>query len=678
MPEPEMLDIAPLFKEAVDLQRGGRFAEAEALYLRLLAAEPGHFDALQALGSLRYEQGRLPDALSLALGRALEFHRGGRLTAAETLYLQILGAQPDNPPALHYLGLLRYQQGRFAEALDAFARALAIEPDYLEALQNRSRLLRQLGRTAEALADFDRALAIRPDQAQVFNLRGLALIELGRHDEALSSFEQALAIRPDYAVALVNRANALQDLQRPEEALASYDRALALRPDYVQALYNRGAALRKLQRRAEALASYEAALAIEPNHLDALVNRGVLLRELQRPAEALASYDRVLALRPGYAEALYNRGGALRDLQRPVEALASYEAALAIKPDHADALNNRGLALAELQRGAEAIASYDRAIALRPDFTEAHWNRGWAYLLSGDFERGWPDFEWRWGIEGVAPWRRDFPQPLWLGEVPLAGKTILLHGEEGLGDDMQFVRYVPRVAELAGRVILEVPTELTGLFSRVPGPAAIIRRGAELPAFDCHCPLVSLPLAFKTRLDTIPSATPYLSVAQERRAKWRARLPQSSKRRIGVVWAGRPKFKGDQTRSIGFTRLAPLLAARGIEFFGLQKDLRPGDREALQAYPQLTHLGDAIEDFDDTAAIVSLLDLVIGSDTSVVHLVGALGKPIWILLQHAADWRWLEGRSDNPWYPTARLFRQPTPGDWSSVVEAVKAELARG
>src|SRR5215469_538638 len=505
----------------------------------------------------------MPDPAQ-ALSQALEFHRSGRLTAAEAIYLQILRAQPDNPHGLHYLGLLRYQQRRFGEALAAFARALAIEPDYLEALGNRARLLRELGRPAEALADFDRALAIKPDQAQLFNLRGLALIELGRHEEALASFEQALAIRPDYVVALNNRGNALQDLRRPLEALASYQAALALQADHVGALYNRGTVL--------------------------------------------------------------------RDLQRPLEALASYDKALTLKPDHVDALNNRGLVLTDLRRPQEAIASYEAALAIRPDLAEAQANRGCLRLLLGDFERGWSDHESRWRTPDFAPWRRDFAQPLWLGEAPLAGKTILLHAEQGLGDAIQFARYVPRFAALAGKVILEAPAALAGMFSRLPGGVAIVPRGAELPAFDCHCPLLSLPLAFKTRLDTIPATMPYLSATEERIIKWRERLPPSGARRVGIAWAGNPNFKNDRARSIGLMRLSPLLAAPGIEFLSLQKDLRPGDREALNGHPQVRHLGDAIEDFDDTAAIISLLDLVVSSDTSVVHLAGALGKPVFILL----------------------------------------------
>jgi Tfp pilus assembly protein PilF len=484
-----------------------------------------------------------------------------------------------------------------------------------------------------------------------------------------------LAIRPDTAEVLHNRGNALQALRRPAEALASYDRALAIKPDHVGALNNRGLALLGLHRPADALASFDRALAVRPDHAGAHNNRGNTLQELQRPAEALASYESALAIRPDHAEALYNRGVVLKGLRRPDEALASFDSALAIDPNHVDALNNRGVVLRDLDRPHEALASYDRALSLDPGYAEAHSNRSCVALLLGDFERGFEEFEWRWRVPEIAPWRRDFAQPLWRGEAPLEGKTILLHAEQGFGDAIQFARYVPLVAARGAKVVLEVPPPLAALFARVEGAALVVGRGDELPAFDCHCPLASLPLAFKTRLETIPAQVPYLSAAPDRVATWRQRLPPAGKRRVGIAWAGNANFKGDQSRSIGLARFSPLLAVPGIEFVGLQRDLRDGDRDILRNHPQVVHLGDAIADFGDTAAVMSSLDLVISSDTSVAHLAGALGKPVWVLLQFVADWRWLRGRSDNPWYPTARLFRQGQIDDWESVVGRVAEAL---
>jgi tetratricopeptide (TPR) repeat protein len=652
-----MSDLSQVFNQAAVLHRKGDLAQAEHLYLRLLEARSDHFDALQMLGVLRYQQGRLLDALAL-IGAALR-------------------TNPNAPPALLNYGLVLDALTRREEALASYDKALAIQPDYAEAHYNRGIVLRGLERPAQALASFERALSIRPDYAEAHYNRGNVLQDLKRPAEALASYDRALAVRPDTAEVLHNRGNALQALQRPAEALASYDRALAIKPDHVGALNNRGLALTGLHRPAEALRSFERVLAIQPDHARALNNRGNTLQELRRPAEALASYEKALAVKPAYAEAHYNRGIVLRGLKRPAEALASFDRALAIEPSHVDALNNRGIVLRDLDRPLEALASYDRALAIEPGYAEAHSNRSCLALLLGDFERGFEEFEWRWRVPEIAPWRRDFAQPLWRGDAPLAGKTILLHAEQGFGDAIQFVRYVPLVAAAGARVVLEVPPPLAALFARAAGAALVIGRGEELPAFDCHCPLASLPLAFKTRLETIPARVPYLSPAHDRVLKWQQRLPQAGKRRVGIAWAGNPNFKGDQSRSIGLARFSPLLSVSGIELVGLQRDLRDGDRDILRDHPQVVHLGDAIADFDDTAAIMSSLDLVISSDTSVAHLAGALGRPVWVLLQYVADWRWLRERSDNPWYPTARLFRQPELDDWESVISHVAEELAR-
>jgi tetratricopeptide (TPR) repeat protein len=684
-----MRDPSQLFQQAADLHLKGKLAMAEELYRELLTAQPGHVDALHFLGVLQYQQGRWNEALA-SIGAALS-------------------ANPDFAPALVSCAAVLRALERPAEALARLDRALAIKPDYAEALYNRGLALGDLDRRAEALSSFDQALTVTPDSVEALLGRASALRRLDRPEEALASLDRALALRGDLPQAHVSRGNTLRDLDRPDAALASFERALAVKADHVEALVGRGSTLRKLGRGAEALASLDQALALRPRHADALIHRGNALQDLKRPADALASYEQALALRPGDADALINRGNALRNLDRPAEALASYEQALAITPRHAGALYNRGNALADLKRPADALASFDQALAVSPDYAQAHnnragvlkslgrptealagferalaiepndaetrLNRSTALLLLGEFERGWQEYEWRWKTPHLAPSRRSFAQPLWLGEETLAGATILLHAEQGFGDAIQFVRYVPLVAARARKVILEVPPELKGLLARIEGASLVINRGETLPSFDCHCPLASLPLAFKTTLDTIPAAIPYLSAAEDRVAKWQARLAKSGRARIGLAWAGNPNFPGDRARSIGLARLAPLLTVPGVAFFGLQKDLRAGDRELLESHASLVHLGDAIEDFDDTAAILSLLDLVIASDTAIVHLAGALGKPVWVLLQRAADWRWLAQRADSPWYPTARLFRQPSLDDWDRVLEQVRAEL---
>jgi tetratricopeptide (TPR) repeat protein len=426
----------------------------------------------------------------------------------------------------------------------------------------------------------------------------------------------------------------------------------------------------------EALASYDRAHVIAPDDLEALNGRGVALLRLDRIAEAIASYDRVLAVDPAHIDALGNRGNALLRLNRPQDAMASYEAALKRAPRHPRLLTNHATALRRLDRPHEALMCLSRALAANPDFAEARFVESLVKLTLGDFGAGWRAYESRWATAAFAARRRNFTPPLWLGDRSLAGKTILLHGEQGCGDTIQFVRYAPRVAALGAKVILEVQPELARLVARIEGVGTVVARGKPLPAFDFHCPMMSLPLAFATTLETIPADVPYLSAPPAYARKWAQRLPKSGLPRIGIAWAGNPNFRHDRARSVGLTRMLPFLSRTDVQYVGLQRDLRDGDAEILWNNPQVEHLGNALETFADSAAVIASLDLIISIDSATVHLAGALGKPVWVLLPYSPDWRWLLDRNDSPWYPTARLFRQARVDDWSGVVESVTEELA--
>ncbi len=369
---------------------------------------------------------------------------------------------------------------------------------------------------------------------------------------------------------------------------------------------------------------------------------------------------------------LNNRGNTLKELKRYDDALASYDRALALEPGFAGAHHNRGVTLQELKRYDDALASYERASALRPDFVEAHWNESLVRLQLGDFHGGWRKYEqgWKTGLRGEP---RGFAQPRWTGAEPLAGRTLLLHVEQGFGDTIQFVRYAPLAAAAGARVILEAYPLLTTLLSEVEGVNAVVSRGEPLPAFDLHCPLLSLPLAFGTELDTIPARVPYLTAPPARLARWGARLPRAGGLRVGLAWSGRET--PDPNRSVALAQLAPLFDLPGIHFVSLQKDVRDSDEAALRGRPELLHLGPDLADFADTAAVIEQLDLVISIDTAVAHLAGALGKPVWILLPFSSDWRWLLDRDDSPWYPTARLFRQDETRAWDTVIARVRAAL---
>jgi tetratricopeptide (TPR) repeat protein len=510
--------------------------------------------------------------------------------------------------------------------------------------------------------------------AQAFN-NAVSAYNAGKLADAGRLCEQIISAQPDHFDALHVLAVVQGALGKRDQALANYDRALAIQPGHADALNNRGSILLASNRLDEALESYDRALAARPNFPEALSNRSSALEKLNRLDEALASCDRALVLRPDFVDALYNRGNVLKALKHYDDAMASYDRAIALRPGHADAHNNRGQILRELQRYDEALACYDRALALQPQNIMAHCNAAALRLLLGDFGRGWADYEWRWMKESVVLANRMFPQPLWRGE-DIAGKTILLHSEQGFGDTIQFCRYVPLVAARGAKVILEVQRPLHALMTGLAGAAQVISKGDPLPEFDTHCPLLSLPLASGTTLETIPSAKAYLAAPAQRSIDWQTRLGAKQRPRIGLAWSGNAGHERDRERSIGLSAFLPLLET-GAAIVSLQKDVRAADAITLKECRDIVHAGEQLGDFFDTAALMSQLDLIVSVDTSVAHLAGALGKPVWILLTHAPDWRWLLNRDDSPWYPTARLFRQDATRSWDSVIARVRDAALR-
>lgn len=513
------------------------------------------------------------------------------------------------------------------------------------------------------------------DPAQAFN-RAIAAYKAGQLADAEQICQQIISAHPEHFDATHVLAVVQAALRKNDLALASYDRALVLRPGHADVFNNRGNTLLALNRVGAALESYDRALALRPDYPEALSNRGSVLERLGRYDEAIASYDRALALRPDFVEALYNRGNALKAIKRFGDALASYDRALALQPRYADAHNNRGQVLKEMMRYGEALKSYDAALAVQPEHVMAHCNAAALRLLTGDFSRGWFDYEWRWLKDSVIPTYRRFPQPIWRGEESIAGKTVLIHSEQGLGDTIQFCRYVPLLAAAGARVVFEVQKPLLNLMTGLAAPAPVVVRGDELPHFDLHCPLLTLPLAFGTQLETIPPGNAYLRAPAPHLAKWQARLAGVGRPRVGLAWSGNPNHDRDAERSIPLRALEPLLDVPGV-FISLQKELRDDDASFLRQRTDILPLGEELEDFSDTAALMSEIDLVITVDTSIAHLAAALGRPTWILVTHVPDWRWLLNRDDSPWYPAARLFRQDATRAWDSVISRVHQALAR-
>jgi tetratricopeptide (TPR) repeat protein len=552
-----------------------------------------------------------PFNLGQALGEAVTLHQQGRLREAERLYARVLKAAPDHFDALNLLGAIKIQHGQFGEAQRLFAAAVKANPRIADGWSN-----------------------------------------LGQAQHAL---------------------------KRPADALQSFDRARALAPDDVGILYQHANALIGLKRHGEALAELQTVLARKPQHFEARLNSGLAHEALGFLERALADFDAAVTLSPQHPVAHFNRGVVLIKLGRYAEAVAANERAIASAPDRAIAWLNRGMALAQLRRFDQAIASYDEALKRERDHVDALFNRALARLTIGDYRGGFADYEWRWRRTGVtAPKSRG--RRLWLGDFAPKGKTILLHAEQGLGDTIQFARYAPLVAAQDAKVVLEVPPELKSLLARLDGVRVAVARGEAPPPFDAQCPLGSLPLALKTELPTIPAPIPYLAAADSHLRKWSAQIGALPRPRIAVAWAGNPAHDNDRNRSIAMSTLAPLFFPAGEEraaasFISIQRELRGDEAAQLAAQPRLTHIGGELADFDDTAAVLALCDLLITVDTAPAHLAGAMGRPVWVLVPFAPDWRWtLEGET-TPWYPTARIFRQPALGDWSAVIARVAAAL---
>jgi tetratricopeptide (TPR) repeat protein len=561
----------------------------------------------------------------------------------------------------------------------------------VDALLHRALAFHQQGQFAPARAIYERILERQPAHFDALHLLGVIAAQTREPARAVEFISKALVLNPHNAVAHFNVGSALQELRRLDAALESYDRAIAIDPGFAEAYSNRGVVLKDLRRLHAALASCDRAIAIKPGFAEAHFNRGVVLYQLEQFAAAQASYERAIAIRPDYPEAHFNRGIVFSDLDQLEPALASYDRAVASRADYVLAHVNRGNVLKELGRIEPAIAAYDRAIAIKPDCAAAYFNRSILYLLTGRFDPGWAQFEWRW--ENHFSIAADRPQPRWLGRdppdgAPLAGRTILLHAEQGLGDTVQFCRYAKLLANRGATVILEAQAPLLKLLEGLDGVSRLVAPGSTLPpSIDYQCPLLSLPHAFQTTLETIPAEVPYLKSSPEKVRFWREKLGERNKPRVGLVWSGgfRPEqpelWAVNSRRNIPLAKLAPLKHP-DIEFYSLQKgqpaeselaELRAGGWEG----PDVLDFTGLLTDFSDTAALIECLDLVISVDTSVVHLAGAMAKPVWMLNRFDTCWRWLLDRSDSPWYPTLRVFRQERRGEWDGVVERARAELWR-
>jgi tetratricopeptide (TPR) repeat protein len=581
-----------------------------------------------------------PPAPAVLCEAALKHLLAGRLLEAQVSCQQALAIDASRADSLHLMGLVSLQAQHYDHAVEWLSRAIRQEPrpEYLSTL---ALALKQSGRLEEALAVSDKAVQLRPDDAELWKALGAMLTAVGR----------------------------------PADALLAYQHVLTLDPDHGEAARLCGALLHQMARFEEALAYLERSNALQEGHASTLFARARTLRALGRSEECLADYLRLHALTPGDPILCNNIGDALLLLERHQEALDWFDRALELGLDAAEVLVNKGFALFQLNRLDEAIAIYARVKALAPHDANSSWQLAHLQLQTGNFADGWREREARWMVGEFSPDYPKFSQPKWLGEQDISDKTILICADEGIGDTLQFARFVPLLAARGARVVLVVQDALVSLLSRMPGVLTCLPFSTRaLPPFDLHCPIMSLPFAFGTTLQTIPSPDYLPRLRSARVQAWKDRLGAHDRLRVGLVWSGNPNQKNDRNRSMPFAMLTTLFDLDAT-FVSLQKDIRPDDRAALSTRSDILDPTSDLTDFAETAALIENLDLVATVCTSVAHLAGTLACPTWVMLPYVGDWRWLADRDDSPWYPSVRLFRQDATRDYAPVIARVRREL---
>lgn len=691
-----MQNIAEALAQGLEHQRSGNLAQAEQIYRQIVAADPNRADAWSLLGTLAQKVGRhdlaleyLRQALNLKPDSAINlFHVAassdslGRFEEAEAYYRRALALAPNFAEAHYNLSNILRRQGKKDEMLAHLREAVRQKPTLVEALNNLGNALGESGEFAQSVACYREACRLQPQRADGFANLGNALLQVDDAEQAAHCFQRAIQLRPDDYQGYYNLANALRKLDRRLEAIPLYRQALELNPETTAPLNNLATALIEEKRFDEARTCLERVLQIDPDSIEARTNFGALNQRQKNPTQAQDYYQQVVDRRPDLYIGHFNLGNVLGERGYFPAAETHLRRAVQIKPDSIDANYYLGVALKEQGKLAESIEWLENVLRLDPEHKDAHFYRSMVWLQLGEFERGWPEYEWRWAQEDAVP--RHFPQPLWDGS-PLDGKTLLLHAEQGYGDILQFCRYVPLVKEHQAtkdsKVIFEAPERLVPMVSTVGGYDQMVEQESGLPPFDLQCPLMTLPRIFGTTLVNVPNKVPYLSAKKSLVTKWKKELQKSKGFKIGITWQGNPNFKGDRYRSFPLACFRPLAALPGVQLISLQSG--PGTEQTPEFVEQfsLLELGPRLDKnvggFMDTAAVMRNLDLVICPNTAAAHLAGALGVPVWVPLSTVPEWRFLMDRDDSPWYPTMRVFRQREQDNWTEVFERMKGELEK-
>jgi tetratricopeptide (TPR) repeat protein len=537
-------------------------------------------------------------------------------------------------------------------------------------------LLQQEGKIPEAKRMYQQALKKAPTDINALQLLGLIELEDGAFESAIELFNQALLSNSEIDHIHLNLANAYLHLKKYDQAITHYLKSIQLNPKVSKPYFGLGLCYNELKIWDLAIQNYIYSIQLEPASQVAYLNLGGCLEKKKMFPAAIESYEKAIQLNPNYHEAFNNLGNANKELGQFDQAISYFEKAITIHPSYAEAYSNLGNVYKESGHVTESIINYKKAISIQPDLAGAHWNLSLSQLLLGNFSEGWLGYEWRWKYDNTPlVWqKREFKQPTWLGNEILKDKTIFIYAEQGFGDTIQFFRYIPLILELGANVIVEVQPPLMSLFDHFKGKCILLAQGAEVPDFDYKCPLMSLPLAFKTDIHTIPKPHGSVTTDALKMQKWGLVLEEKAIPKIGLVWSGSPTHANDMRRSLSLEQLIPYLP-QNAQYFSLQRELRESDQRTLANHPEITHFGALLEDFSDTAALCELMDIVISVDTSVAHLAGAIGKPTWVLLPYNPDWRWLLDRKDSPWYPSMQLFRQKKSGDWDSALQPLQSAL---